>query len=95
MGSNPSAPRIKIGPAEAEPISICGAWGIRTPDLFIANETRYQLRQCPKDSTSLALARVLRTSARLNVRGTTKLGAAAVQERIERGATGESLNFFR
>ena len=31
-----------------------GARGIRTPDLLIANETRYQLRHSPKDSNSLA-----------------------------------------
>ena len=35
--------------------SACGgARGIRTPDLLIANETRYQLRHSPKDSNSLA-----------------------------------------
>ena len=28
--------------------SHCGAKGIRTPDLLIANETRYQLRHSPK-----------------------------------------------
>lgn len=31
-----------------------GAKGIRTPDLLIANETRYQLRHSPKDLISLA-----------------------------------------
>ncbi|VXB23551.1 hypothetical protein CURTO8I2_170026 [Curtobacterium sp. 8I-2] len=31
-----------------------GAKGIRTPDLLIANETRYQLRHSPKCSTTLA-----------------------------------------
>ena len=36
-------------------MSACGgARGIRTPDLLIANETRYQLRHSPKDSDSLA-----------------------------------------
>ena len=36
-------------------MSVCGgARGIRTPDLLIANETRYQLRHSPKDSHSLA-----------------------------------------
>ena len=36
-------------------MSACGgARGIRTPDLLIANETRYQLRHSPKDSHSLA-----------------------------------------
>ena len=36
-------------------MSVCGgARGIRTPDLLIANETRYQLRHSPKDSNSLA-----------------------------------------
>ena len=36
-------------------MSACGgARGIRTPDLLIANETRYQLRHSPKDSSSLA-----------------------------------------
>ena len=29
------------------PSSRCGAEGIRTPDLLIANETRYQLRHSP------------------------------------------------
>ena len=31
-----------------------GARGIRTPDLLIANETRYQLRHSPEDLNSLA-----------------------------------------
>ena len=31
-----------------------GAKGIRTPDLLIANETRYQLRHSPKDLTIIA-----------------------------------------
>ena len=31
-----------------------GARGIRTPDLLIANETRYQLRHSPKDEYTLA-----------------------------------------
>ena len=31
-----------------------GARGIRTPDLLIANETRYQLRHSPKDGYTLA-----------------------------------------
>ena len=36
-------------------MSACGgARGIRTPDLLIANETRYQLRHSPKDLNSLA-----------------------------------------
>ena len=36
-------------------MSVCGgARGIRTPDLLIANETRYQLRHSPKNSHSLA-----------------------------------------
>ena len=30
-----------------------GAKGIRTPDLLIANETRYQLRQCPNNAVTL------------------------------------------
>ena len=34
---------------------VCGgARGIRTPDLLIANETRYQLRHSPKDGYTLA-----------------------------------------
>ena len=34
---------------------VCGgARGIRTPDLLIANETRYQLRHSPKDEYTLA-----------------------------------------
>ena len=34
---------------------VCGgARGIRTPDLLIANETRYQLRHSPKDKYTLA-----------------------------------------
>ena len=36
-------------------MSVCGgARGIRTPDLLIANETRYQLRHSPKDGYTLA-----------------------------------------
>ena len=36
-------------------MSACGgARGIRTPDLLIANETRYQLRHSPKDGYTLA-----------------------------------------
>ena len=36
-------------------MSACGgARGIRTPDLLIANETRYQLRHSPKDLTIIA-----------------------------------------
>ena len=36
-------------------MSACGgARGIRTPDLLIANETRYQLRHSPKDPTIIA-----------------------------------------
>ena len=42
-------------PTSAFRMSVCGgARGIRTPDLLIANETRYQLRHSPKDSDSLA-----------------------------------------
>ena len=33
--------------------SLSGAKGIRTPDLLIANETRYQLRHSPRFSTLL------------------------------------------
>ena len=32
----------------------CGAKGIRTPDLLIANETRYQLRHSPRYPESIA-----------------------------------------
>ena len=35
------------------PSSFCGAEGIRTPDLLIANETRYQLRHSPSMRTKL------------------------------------------
>ena len=35
-----------------------GARGIRTPDLLIANETRYQLRHSPKDRYTLAPSEV-------------------------------------
>ena len=35
-----------------------GARGIRTPDLLIANETRYQLRHSPKDGYTLAPSEV-------------------------------------
>ena len=34
-------------------IHLGGAMGIRTPDLLIANETRYQLRQCPNNAATL------------------------------------------
>ena len=40
-------------------MSACGgARGIRTPDLLIANETRYQLRHSPKDEYTLAPSEV-------------------------------------
>ena len=40
-------------------MSACGgARGIRTPDLLIANETRYQLRHSPKDGYTLAPSKV-------------------------------------
>ena len=40
-------------------MSACGgARGIRTPDLLIANETRYQLRHSPKDGYTLAPSEV-------------------------------------
>ena len=63
------APGTPVGPQQQAPhqraqayknrhpdrMSACGgARGIRTPDLLIANETRYQLRHSPKDSSSLA-----------------------------------------
>ena len=62
----PAAPRATQQPGTApaprhtknrhpDRMSACGgARGIRTPDLLIANETRYQLRHSPKDSNSLA-----------------------------------------
>ncbi len=37
--------RIRAGPLTS---GFGGAEGIRTPDLLIANETRYQLRHSPK-----------------------------------------------
>ena len=38
-----------VGPGfEFESPIYCGPKGIRTPDLLIANETRYQLRHRPK-----------------------------------------------
>ena len=63
------APGTPVGPQQQAPhqraqayknrhpdrMSACGgARGLRTPDLLIANETRYQLRHSPKDSSSLA-----------------------------------------
>ena len=45
-----------------------GARGIRTPDLLIANETRYQLRHSPKDGYTLAPSEAF-TQADHNQRG--------------------------
>ena len=45
--------RYTKGPGN-QPDPSCGARGIRTPDLLIANETRYQLRHSPKDLTIIA-----------------------------------------
>ena len=59
----PAAPQQRTTPTtprhtktrHPDRMSACGgARGIRTPDLLIANETRYQLRHSPKDSNSLA-----------------------------------------
>ena len=48
---------------------VCGgARGIRTPDLLIANETRYQLRHSPKDEYTLAPSEAF-TQADHNQRG--------------------------
>ena len=53
-------------------MSACGgARGIRTPDLLIANETRYQLRHSPKDSNSLAPWRSATQADHDHVRDTT------------------------
>ena len=41
---------------------IRGARGIRTPDLFIANEARYHLRHSPEARTGYHLGDVPRTS---------------------------------
>ena len=50
-------------------MSACGgARGIRTPDLLIANETRYQLRHSPKDGYTLAPSEAF-TQADHNQRG--------------------------
>ena len=49
-----------------------GARGIRTPDLLIANETRYQLRHSPKDSNSLAPSQSAMQADRRRVRESTK-----------------------
>ena len=48
-------PENDEGPDEnvSGPSSFCGAEGIRTPDLLIANETRYQLRHSPSMRTKL------------------------------------------
>lgn len=37
----------RVGPARCIPEPVRGATGIRTPDLVIANDTRYQLRHSP------------------------------------------------
>lgn len=39
---------VGVGPGE-RPVSVGGAKGTRTPDLLVANETRYQLRHSPAD----------------------------------------------
>ena len=67
----PKAPRSRAG---VRPISVKGyanfggARGIRTPDLLIANETRYQLRHSPKDGYILAPSEAF-TQADHNQRG--------------------------
>src|SRR5690625_922222 len=50
--------------------SQCGAEGIRTPDLLVANETRYQLRHSPNGLTPLMnIPRVRSVSASAAVLG--------------------------
>ena len=54
-------------------MSACGgARGIRTPDLLIANETRYQLRHSPKDSDSLAPRRAMTQADHQRMRDATR-----------------------
>jgi hypothetical protein len=48
MTRDQSRGHVRICPAQ-EPIHVGGAKGIRTPDLLVANETRYQLRHSPAD----------------------------------------------
>ena len=49
-----------------------GARGIRTPDLLIANETRYQLRHSPKDLDSLAPRRAMTQADHQRMRDATR-----------------------
>ena len=53
-GTTPTHPGIQKTDIRDRMSACGGARGIRTPDLLIANETRYQLRHSPKDSNSLA-----------------------------------------
>ena len=53
-GTTPTRPGIQKTDIRDRMSACGGARGIRTPDLLIANETRYQLRHSPKDSNSLA-----------------------------------------
>ena len=64
-------PAPPSGGAGSFPGRCGGARGIRTPDLLIANETRYQLRHSPKDSNSLAPWRSATQADHDHVRDTT------------------------
>ena len=70
-GTTPTRPGIQKTDIRDRMSACGGARGIRTPDLLIANETRYQLRHSPKDSNSLAPWRSATQADHDHVRDTT------------------------
>ena len=57
-GATPTRPSMQKTDIHNRMSACGGARGIRTPDLLIANETRYQLRHSPKDGYTLAPSEV-------------------------------------
>ena len=57
-GATPTRPGMQKTDPRYRMSACGGARGIRTPDLLIANETRYQLRHSPKDGYTLAPSEV-------------------------------------
>ena len=70
-GATPTRPSMQKTDIHNRMSACGGARGIRTPDLLIANETRYQLRHSPKDSNSLAPWRSATQADHDHVRDTT------------------------
>ena len=79
LSFNPKHPRTPTRRSDMQKtdthyrMSACGgARGIRTPDLLIANETRYQLRHSPKDLDSLAPRRAMTQADHQRMRDATR-----------------------